>query len=246
MLNFLVVDDDETACIGYVHRITDMKIPQIKNISMAFSAEEAISIFDDLNIDVLITDIQMYDLSGLELIEHVRKKKADTACIVITAYDFFQYAQKAIRLNVDDFLLKPCSIKEMKDVIQKTVTRVLAARGDERKTSETLDPIAWACQYTQENICKNIDMALIANHLNLSYSYFSKLFKERTGRTYSDYLTEEKMKEAGRLLRKGLKITEVAEELGYQHAPNFSRAFYKYWKITAKGKKESIITNTKE
>ncbi len=232
-MNILLVEDDETICLGYQKRIIKMNIPQITNVFKAFSAEEALIMLEKEPVDLLITDIHMYDMDGLELIQEVRKKKTEIICIIITAYDSFEYAQQAIRLNVEDFLLKPCTFEEMKAVIYRAVTRFQMTYSLRNTIEEKIiDPIAWACNYTKEHIEEDIDMAFIANHLNLSYSYFSKLFKERTGRTYSDYLLEEKMKKAGKLLDAGMKTIEVSQALGYQHVQNFSRAFYKYWKMT--------------
>ena len=75
-------------------------------------------------------------------------------------------------------------------------------------------------------------MAVVANELNLSYTYFSKLFKQSTGKSFTTYITEEKMKKAAELILKGYRTQQVAKRVGYLNANTFSRAFENYWGYT--------------
>ena len=75
-------------------------------------------------------------------------------------------------------------------------------------------------------------MVLVANELDLSYSYFSKLFKQETGQSFSNYIIEEKMKEAGRQVLAGRRTGQIARDLGYQSPQNFNRSFVRYYQCT--------------
>jgi AraC-type DNA-binding domain-containing proteins len=96
-------------------------------------------------------------------------------------------------------------------------------------TQRAKDPITWAKQYIRANLSATPDMAVIANELDISYTYFSKLFKEQTGKTFSEYLMQERMQEAEHQLCAGRRVGDVAKTLGYQSIQNFSRAFFKHF-----------------
>lgn len=239
-MRLLIVDDDEMTCLCIRKWIHEMDLRQIHHVDIAGSAEEALQYARTWNVDILLTDIQMVNMNGLELIEAVRQLNPRVCCLILTAYASFEYAHRAIRLGVQEFLLKPFSRAELQEAIWGVVRGSAAAEKREEKNDESLDPILWAKNYVQQNLDKEINMALVANELNLSYTYFSKIFKQHTGQTFSAYITEVKMKEAGRLLQAGYRTNEVSERLGYCSPQNFNRAFCRYWKCTPAEYRRSI------
>lgn len=91
--------------------------------------------------------------------------------------------------------------------------------------------VEWAKDYAQKHLGEEINMAAIANTLNINYFYFSRLFSESTGQSFSSYVYELRMQEAARLLQRGQRVTDVAEAIGYTQTKNFSRAFHKRFGI---------------
>lgn len=86
-----------------------------------------------------------------------------------------------------------------------------------------------AKEYVKENYTKEIDMSVVANMVSMNYSYFSEVFKKETGITFREYIMKTRLEEAKRLLRNPtVKITEIAERIGYDNSKNFSRAFHKF------------------
>ena len=69
--------------------------------------------------DIILTDINMPHMNGLEMIERIKKSLPDSKIIIITGYGEFEYAQKAIQLGVDDFILKPVDIPELCNKLRK-------------------------------------------------------------------------------------------------------------------------------
>lgn len=234
-MRLLIVDDDELTCRGMQARIRDMRFEALQEVEIAFSAEEALSYAQAFKVDVLMTDVRMVDMNGLELIAEIQRTNPKILSVIMTAYANFEYAHQAIKLGVVDFLLKPFSKEEMQQTLQKVIEQA-AARRDSPPTQPEDDlasePIAWAKNYVRQHLDQEINMSLVANKLNLSYSYFSKLFKQQTGQSFSAYITDEKMKAAGNLLRSGRKTNEVALGLGYHTPQNFNRAFLRYWNCT--------------
>ena len=101
-MNYLVVDDEPAICEGTIRRLRKIIRPGDR-ILAAYSGEEALELLAVERIAVLITDIQMDALSGLELIERAEKMQSiPMACIVITAHEIFDYARRAMELGVRD------------------------------------------------------------------------------------------------------------------------------------------------
>ena len=87
-----------------------------------------------------------------------------------------------------------------------------------------------AQQFIIDNFSKDISMADVADNINMSYSYFSKLFKEETGMTFSKYLTKIRMEKAKDLLQNPTyRVNEIACMVGYDNLYHFSRAFKSYY-----------------
>ena len=115
------VDDDEINCLGIKKWIENMNITAVKQIEVAYSAESALAYAKLHRINVLITDIQMGSMNGLDLIERVKEYSPNVVSLVITAYARFPYAHRAIKLGVKNFLLKPFGKEELKDVYKRQV-----------------------------------------------------------------------------------------------------------------------------
>ena len=232
-LHLLIVDDDEMACLGLENRLRAMPFSHQMEIVSVHSGEEALEHAQRRTVDILLTDIQMAGMNGLDLIAGILKLNPQLCSVIITAYPSFPYAHQAIRLGVVDFLLKPVSRDEMRETIQKAVALVeerrKSAANRPADTANCADPVTWAKDYVHRHLSEEINMALVANQMNLSYTYFSKLFKKETGQTFTQYIVDAKMQAAADMLLAGRRTSEIALQLGYLVPQNFNRAFLNYW-----------------
>ncbi|MCB0152401.1 MAG: response regulator, partial [Caldilineaceae bacterium] len=94
--------------------------------------------------DILITDIKMPFMDGLELSRIVRARLPQTRIVILSGHDEFRYAQQAIQLGVTDYLLKPVGAQELLDVL----TRIRSQIDDERRQQERLQTLQ---QQVKEN-----------------------------------------------------------------------------------------------
>lgn len=131
MLNLLIVEDEETMREGLVQLIPWESIG-IRVVGTAENGLEALAVLGRERVDLLLTDIYMPVMDGLQLIAQMKEKGYPIPCVLLSGYDDFRHAQSAIRLGVTDFLVKPCSPKEIRELFEKIVER--AAR--ERKEKE--------------------------------------------------------------------------------------------------------------
>lgn len=224
-MNFLIVEDEEDVCLAMVCRLKDIRANPSDEVFHAFSSAEAVKILAGQRIDCLITDIRMPGQSGLDLIEQIANARRDLRCIVVTAYDDFAYAQRALRLGCVDFLLKPFSRQAFKEAVERALSPIEAPAPDRDEGALKLE---WVKAYVKAHISENLDMSYITSQLYMSYAYFSRKFKEETGRTFSDFLLSTRMKEAQRLLLSGVSVGGTAEAVGYANIYGFTRAFTRF------------------
>ena len=126
-MNVLVVDDEVAICRGTERRLRGILSPEDR-IVCAFSGTEAEDRFRSMRTDLVITDIRMEDMDGLTLLENLLSSHSDFVSIIITAYDTFQYAQKAIRLGTVDFLVKPYTPSELRTSVERARESLLTLR----------------------------------------------------------------------------------------------------------------------
>lgn len=130
MIQVLVVEDEPPILRDVVNRIEAVD-PRFTVVEKAYDGLRAIELLEDMDIDVVFTDINMPLCDGLHLLEHLSRNYPHIQAIVLSGYQEFSYAQQAIRYGVTDYLLKP-----VKDENLKTVLANLAARHQERLDRE--------------------------------------------------------------------------------------------------------------
>ncbi|WP_419871776.1 helix-turn-helix domain-containing protein [Candidatus Pristimantibacillus sp. PTI5] len=123
MYNLLVVDDEEIAIRGIVEGIDWSTLP-IANIYTAYDAEEAQAILSEHTIHIMLSDIDMPNLSGIDLLEWVNEHSPSSVTIFLTGHADFKYAQQAVQLDCFDYLLKPIDHNALKACIHEALAKV--------------------------------------------------------------------------------------------------------------------------
>lgn len=112
MTNVLIIDDEINIC-KLIYRLIEWEKYGLQCAGMAQSGMEALEIARCGNVDIVITDIRMDGMEGLELIERMQKERLARKFIIVSGYKSFQYAYSAIKFGVMDFLLKPINKEEL-------------------------------------------------------------------------------------------------------------------------------------
>lgn len=129
MFSILVVEDEDMIRNKILNNI-NWKENGFNNVFSASNGIEALEIVDRTNIDIIITDIQMPEMSGIELIRKIKQRTKRVKVIIITAYAEFEYAKESIKLNVDDFILKPFRSKDLLEIVKKIVEEIIRERSE--------------------------------------------------------------------------------------------------------------------
>lgn len=122
MLKMIIADDEPEVRYGMTKHI-DWKSHGIEIVACCANGSETYNSIILFRPDLVLLDINMPEMSGIEVIEKIRKEDIPVSFIILSGYDDFSYAQQAIRLNVDEYLLKPCSISEILMAVRKSLEK---------------------------------------------------------------------------------------------------------------------------
>lgn len=117
--NILVVDDDMSVCKS----VAAVFKKEAFTVDMVYSGEEAVRAVKDNNYAVVIVDLMMPGMSGLDVIQELKKKKPDLTIIMITGYPSIQTAVKAIKLGAYDYIPKPFTPAELRSLVVRALEK---------------------------------------------------------------------------------------------------------------------------
>lgn len=218
-------------------------IKKINQIGLDFevvgSAQTGLQAYDlvqELQPDILITDIKMPVMDGLELIKKVRDHYPTIDCIIVSGFSSFDYAKQAIHYDVHEYLLKPVE----EDDLYKSLSGLQAqyrsrdnAYDDLFSQAENnLSPSEIAQRlhtYLNDHYNEDVKMSQIADCLNYSCSYLTKVFSANYNLSPSKHLISIRMQKAQQMLKHNPELTvrQIGEVVGYPEQGYFSRIFKK-------------------
>ena len=237
-LKLLIIDDEETVREGL------KKLPWdtigITSIETAEDGYTALEIVATQHPHIILTDIRMPGINGLQLAEEITKQNIDGEMIVLSGYGTFEYARRAMRNGVFDFLLKPSSPAEILNTVSRAVERVKynqskKAQKEVKNFSEHLydnaekKTCAMTLEYIENNYMDDITLSSLSESMHFSISYLSRLIKKETSYNFTTILLLTRMIKAAELLKKtDLKIYSICEKIGVNDQRYFSQQFKKY------------------
>ncbi|MDY3928215.1 MAG: response regulator [Clostridia bacterium] len=244
MYKFIIVDD-EAIIVDNFEYITDWSEIDYcfaGGFLYATAALEYLKIHNDISL--IITDISMTDMSGLQFTEQVRKLYPHIAVIFLSGYKSFEYAKEAVRLKAIDYLVKPLDIDQLK----QTMDMAKSWFADYHSSpSEYTNIIELVKKYVRENISKKITSEMVANAVNTSPGYIGKYFKRKTGINLVDYITDEKISKTIELLKDPtIRINEICYMVGYNSMHHFLSLFRDRTGLTPTEYRKKMQENTQK
>lgn len=230
MYKVILVDDERWVRVVLRKAVEQTKLP-FEIVQECANGLEAIDALQKHRADLVISDVKMPIMDGIALAEQMTQMSANL--ILVSGYDDFQLAQKAIRFGVKDYLLKPVEMEAMADCLgrwmQDRVTKTARRLADSSLIeTDEMSAIEQVQQFIGSNLSRDISLTDAAALVHLNPSYLSQLFKQQTGGKFVDYVIEMRMEEAKKLLIKtSLRVSEIAERLGYGDISYFSSTFKK-------------------
>lgn len=232
MLKILIAEDEELIRKGIVLTVDWASLGCIVTAEAANGAE-ALEMMDQHKPDLIITDLKMPVMDGIEMLEVLRKRGDQTPVIILTAYDSFDYARSALRLGAVDYLLKPFHDGDLENavryakqkLVQPSPSIILPGIKKDSKSKYVQETIGYI---TNQYSDPDISVGCIAAHMNISEGHLSHIFKQETGCTILGYLTRYRIQQAMILLKDcRIKVYEAAQQVGYRDIAYFSSTFKK-------------------
>lgn len=244
MTSVLVVDDDHLVRKGFIGIMPWQKYG-FTVAGEAGNGEKALELLENTKVDLLITDLAMPVMSGLELMREVKEKYPGTFMVVLTFHHDFALIQEALRLGAVDYITKIELEQEQLDgILSRIAGRIREAKGNNAAdpelfraayadaeagfsySAEVQECISNAVGFIREHYQTELLLPDVAQRVNMSRSYFSRCFKDIVGTTFHDYVRELRIEHAKKLLRQTNKPVQwISVQSGYPNEKYFFKVF---------------------
>lgn len=247
----VVIIDDEPIIVEGLARTVHWEKWDCRVCGTAYDGKQGLELIRKERPNIILTDISMPEMSGLAMVAGIRSEFPETRTSILTGYRDFDYAQEAIRLGVDRFLLKPSRMDELEEAIgfmtEKLKEHNILPVEDGEASEASRDEgsllydstansfiVKNAISYIQEHYQEKLRLIDVADQIFVSQWHLSKLLNKHTGKNFSEILNGIRMEKAKELLRDpGKRICDVAEEVGFVDLPHFSRVFKTHEGVSA-------------
>ncbi len=258
MLSVIVADDEEIIRQG-IATLVDWRALGMELIGVAENGGDAYRLLVERRPQVVITDIKMPEMDGLELIARAAGEGLAATFIVLSGYADFELARRAMRYGVRHYLLKPTDEHELSAVLREVAAEIRARPGSqtdregqakpEEGGEEGALPLHHAAAvvdrltgYVESHLDhEGLSLHWIAENVVYFHpDYLGRLFKRVRGETFSQFLLRRRIQEAaGLLLETDIKVSEVAHRVGFGPNPQyFSQIFRHYTGLSPRDYRE--------
>ncbi len=233
----IIICDDEPTIRNGLKNLIESANPKFKVSGLAGNGFEACKLINEVKPEIVLMDINMPGLNGLEVIREISPVSPLTKFIIISGYDEFQYAQKAIQLKAYDYLLKPINKENLFVVIENALnlyTKEKNAFAD-NVSCENLGLAEESINFIYKNYNDSeLTLKSMASQLHVSESYLTRIIKKKANTSFSDVLTKVRMEAAISLILSNASLTslEISERVGYKSQHYFCKVFKDYTGMT--------------
>ena len=201
----VVAADDEGYIREALKKLINWEKMNCDLVSVLEDGQELIQCIENESPDIVITDIQMPGVNGLEVCKYLYETRPETQVIILTAYSDFDYAKFAIKYKEES------AVSEQRTLLQQ------------------ID------QYVEQNFKNKISLDEIADELHVNRSYLSRFYKNKTGINLFDTILNLRIEAAKEyLLNTDMKTYEISEAIGVDDAGYFSKMFKKITGVSPK------------
>jgi two-component system response regulator YesN len=254
----LIFADDEILVRENLSRIIDWESAGFKLLCCCSNGHELLEMVESDQPDLVITDINMPFISGIEATKQIKAEYNHIKIVLLTGYDEFEYAQEAIDLKVNKYILKPVTASKLTGILGEMKAELdaeFANSADIAKLKQfyneygqTFQPygesddhhelsysyISAAKKYISENYSDpKLSAQGVSESINLSTSHFRSILCKETGMPFVKYLTQFRLEKSKYLIRySNKKIFEIADETGFSSPQYFSYCFKRYYNMS--------------
>lgn len=257
MIPVLIAEDEVPERRGLIALLERYYPDRLALCAAAENGREAVRLAREFRPELILMDINMPEMDGLEAAAEIRKITEEAEIVIITAYSRFDYARRAIRLGVTDYMVKPYSIKTLRETLDRALERVSLRRearvrmevlreenrrsrareGREGEAEAAEDGSGSTardrrlCEAVKRHIrshyARGISLEELSRAVGVSKFHLSRVFRETAGQGIKEFHTGVRIDEAAFLLSQGYSVAEAAYAVGFQDPNYFSRVVKK-------------------
>jgi two-component system response regulator YesN len=242
----LIIVDDEPKIIEGIKLMLDWEAFGISQIVTATSCQEAIQKAMEYKPHIGIFDVCIEDARGYEMIETLNSFSLPTKYIMISGYDEFEFARRAIQAGAKDYLMKPIEKEDLSRAIEKIIVKdFLGSIRTNQIDTESIDPVLAIPYSSLSNLTakvilmvkgeynKNINLKIIADKFKMNSNYLGQIFLKETNLKFSEYLMVYRLIQARiKIETTSEKIYNIAHEVGYSNINYFYTHFRSYFGLS--------------
>lgn len=236
-LKLLIADDEDMIRRG-VAKYIELHSNRFSKIYEAENGQKAIELILKHRPDILLLDIQMPLKNGIDVMQEAEKAGIKPLTIVLSGYDEFKYAQRALRYGAKEYLLKPVRAADILACVNRIADTffVPEAPAEDGGAQEQKNRLVTAAQeYVAEHYMENLSLADVAEKVGISSGYLSTMFSQNLSMGFVDYLNQVRIERACSYLEQGYwKTYEIAYKVGFRDEKYFSRVFKRIKGISPK------------
>ena len=244
-MRILLIDDEETIILGIRHHLEQLKFIKAE-VMCACSGMEALDIVEYFHPELMLVDIRMPNMDGLELIDKINHKYYCPNIIILSAYRNFDYAQRAIEVKVLRYMLKPINF----DLLDQVILEIVSAKDRRLDIPDVLagymdlfQNIALTPQSTQlkkivdfirDHYEEQLSLNGLSEQFHISESSICLLFKKEMSTSFVSYLSDLRVWKAMELLLENpdMSVDQISYRVGYQTNRQLFRLFHKKLKMS--------------
>lgn len=233
----IVFIDDEVLIVEGLKRIIDWESYGISFAGYAQNAYDGIKLVEKVNPDIIISDICMHGMSGLDMVEELNKKGYNGSVILLSGFQEFEYAKRAIENRVYRYLLKPIDVEELKAAIESIQKESETEKEDFNEKDRMNEIVA----YIDGRFHQNIQLSDLAKKYHFDVTYLSKLLKQKLGMNYIDYITKLRINTAKKYIEEtDWSFEKIFGYVGYNDVRRFREMFKKFVGMTPSDYKRTV------
>ncbi len=246
MYKVVIVEDEEIIRQGLINSIPWSDY-ECEVVGEAKNGKEGLELIAKVKPDIIVLDINMPVMGGLEMIENLPHQIY--SFIVVSGYSEFEYAKKAIRLNVSDYLLKPLDHDQFKSALSQAIEdlemrRFFLSKEDEvmhdfkvLDDKEFVDSVSLmiVLTYIREHYGEKVSMDDLIRVSNKSATSINSRFQKYFNMTFNEYLTRFRIQKAiFKIQELKYHMYEVSEHVGFNDYKYFTQVFKKMVGVSPK------------
>lgn len=231
----LLVDDEPGLLYAFARLLRDDY-----DVKRAIHGKQALDIVRGSRIDCIVLDLVMPEMDGIEFLKTIRDEGRLVPVVILTGRSCLRSAEECANLNVRGYLNKPCSIEDLKDKIEKVISRDWQDYPGCNIVASALPPgLKKALNYVDAHYHYSIGIKTVSKESGVSAGHLGRLFRTNLGVTFTAYVNRLRIDRAKELLEKGdFKLFDIMCQVGYKTEQHFFRQFKEYTGTTPRGFKE--------